>query len=381
MAKVEAQAVVAEAISAGNLELAQQVLKEAAETIGVDPGLWLQYAAVSRRAGELRDALQAVVKALEIDPLEFTALLMHASLLERLGEDAGAAWDYALAQRPDGPLPPPLAAAVSEGELKRAAWIKRRSDRLREAMAQSESQADQEALSRINRFRSNALRETEVYHSNPTHFHFPGLAEHEWHARSAFPWLENLEGQTNTILAELKAVLASERAELEPYIQYAAHEPLAQWRSLNHNPAWTALHLLRNGQCVNANARHCPQTLAFLAGLDQPRIAGAGPNAMFSLLAPNTSIPPHSGYTNTRLVCHLPLVVPKGCWFRVGSERREWKRGEAFLFDDTIEHEAANPSDEVRIVLIFDVWHPGLIDVERRAVAELIATEGAPNDA
>jgi aspartyl/asparaginyl beta-hydroxylase (cupin superfamily) len=108
----------------------------------------------------------------------------------------------------------------------------------------------------------------------------------------------------------------------------------------------------------------------------QPDVPGASPNAMFSLLVPNTVIPPHVGISNARLVCHLPLVVPDGCWFRVGGETRAWKRGEAFVFDDTIEHEAANPSDELRVVLIFDVWHPDLSPVEREAVAALISNTG-----
>ena len=105
--------------------------------------------------------------------------------------------------------------------------------------------------------------------------------------------------------------------------------------------------------------------MALLGELHQPVIAGASPNAMFSLLAPRTLIPPHVGINNARLVCHLPLIVPEGCWFRVGAERRDWKPGEAFVFDDTIEHEASNPSDELRVVFIFDIWHPDL--TERRA--------------
>ena len=99
---------------------------------------------------------------------------------------------------------------------------------------------------------------------------------------------------------------------------------------------------------------------------------------MFSLLAPNTSIPPHVGVNNARLVCHLPLVVPEGCWFRCGAETRYWKRGEAFVFDDTIEHEAMNPTDELRIVFIFDCWHTDLSEVEREAVKTLIEADGAP---
>ena len=97
---------------------------------------------------------------------------------------------------------------------------------------------------------------------------------------------------------------------------------------------------------------------------------------MFSLLAPHTHIPAHVGVSNARLVCHLPLVIPDGCWFRVGAETRTWSPGEALVFDDTIEHEAMNDSDSLRVVFIFDVWHPDLTAVERDAVAALIASEG-----
>jgi aspartyl/asparaginyl beta-hydroxylase (cupin superfamily) len=127
-----------------------------------------------------------------------------------------------------------------------------------------------------------------------------------------------------------------------------------------------------------ANARHCPETIRLLAGFGQPSIRGASPNAMFSLLSPQTAIPAHVGFNNARLVCHLPLIVPEGCWFRVGEETRSWKRGEAFVFDDTIEHEALNPSDELRVVFIFDLWHPDLSEVERQGVAALIGGEGSP---
>ena len=169
----------------------------------------------------------------------------------------------------------------------------------------------------------------------------------------------------------------AERAELVPYVQLDEHAPMDQWRPLNRNPSWTAIHLLQHGKRVEANAAHCPATMELLARLPQPEVPGASPNAMFSLLAPNTAIPPHVGISNTRLVCHLPLVVPEGCWFRVGAETRHWKAGEAFVFDDTIEHEALNPTDQLRVVFIFDVWAPDLTQVEREAVAALIGASGA----
>jgi aspartyl/asparaginyl beta-hydroxylase (cupin superfamily) len=80
-----------------------------------------------------------------------------------------------------------------------------------------------------------------------------------------------------------------------------------------------------------------------------------------------------NGVSNARLVCHLPLIVPDGCWFRVGAETRQWRVGEGWVFDDTIEHEAANDSDALRVLLIFDLWHPGLSAGERDAVAAIMA--------
>jgi aspartyl/asparaginyl beta-hydroxylase (cupin superfamily) len=113
-----------------------------------------------------------------------------------------------------------------------------------------------------------------------------------------------------------------------------------------------------------------------ISKLPQPEISGASPNAMFSLLAPRTKIPPHTGVANTRLVCHLPLIVPPGCGFRCGATTVEWRVGESFVFDDTIEHEAWNDSDELRVVLIVDLWAPALSAAERDAVAAIIGATG-----
>lgn len=366
-----------QAVATGDLQRAVTLLSEAAEGRPDDADLWMKVAALHRATGSPQAALDAVHRALAVSPLDFTMLLMKASLLQRLGyPDAGQAWGHALAQRPSGELPPQVAAVVAQGEKQHAAWVDAREARLKSAMASTEQSADDEERRRIERFRDNALGRTKVFHSSPTHFHFPELAQREFHPRRLFPWLGEIEAATETIAAELKAVMAAERAELVPYIQYDEHLPLAQWKPLNRNPDWTAIHLWRNGELIEANARHCPQTLKLLEGLPQPAIRGSGPNAMFSLLAPGTAIPPHVGVNNARLVCHLPLVVPEGCWFRVGAETRYWKRGEAFVFDDTIEHEALNPSNELRIVFIFDIWHPDLSALERDAVTALIGSEG-----
>jgi aspartyl/asparaginyl beta-hydroxylase (cupin superfamily) len=365
------------ATARGDLPTAIARLEQAAGLQSGDCGLFLKLAGLRRAAGQPGKALETVHRALAVEPRDFTALLLKASLLDQMGHpEAGEAWSHALVQLPNGELAPQLVSVVEKARARAAEWAERRESGLAQLMAPAEAAANEEELKRLRRFRSNAVRRTRTFHSSPTHFHFPELAEREFHPRRLFPWIEQLEAQTETIASEFAAVMASERAELVPYIEYPDHLPLDQWKELNRNRDWTAIHLYQNGALNEANARHCPKTIELLASLGQPAIPGASPNAMFSLLAPRTAIPAHVGYNNARLVCHLPLIVPEGCWFRVGEETRAWKRGEAFVFDDTIEHEALNPSDELRVVFIFDLWHPGLSEVERQGVAALIAGEG-----
>lgn len=369
------------AAAGGDISRAIELLKQAGQQDSGQPQLWLKLAALHRAAGQPRLALEAVNRALALAEYDFMALTMRATLIEKLDPgQAGEAWARALVQRPEGDLPAQLGEALTRGEALRDRWIADREQRQERALAPALGEATEEEAARIARFQSNVLRKTRPFHSEPTHFAFPGLAEREFHPRSEHPWLEEVEAAPDAIAAELDAVMSAERAELVPYIQYEQHEAMAQWRQLNQSLDWTAIHLVQNGHVIDANARHCPRTLALLKGLPQPDIPGAGPNAMFSLLAPHTTIPPHVGVNNARLVCHLPLIVPDGCWFRVGAETRHWQRGEAFVFDDTIEHEAANPSDQLRVVFIFDVWNPGLSAVEREAVRRLIAAEGGAGE-
>jgi hypothetical protein len=365
------------AAASGNLPRAIDLLEQAGDDDPSQPQLWLKLAALRRAAGQPAKALDAVNRALALAELDFMALTMRATLLEKLNPgDAGEAWAHALAQRPSGEVPAQLAEVLARGEALRDAWDAEREDKLTAATATTLAGADEDEAARIARFRSNVLRKTRPYHSQPTHFAFPGLIEREFHPRRDHSWLSMVEAATDTLSAELDTVMGAERAELAPYIQYSEHEAMAQWRELNQSRDWTAIHLIRNGEIIEANARHCPKVMELMAGLPQADIPGAGPNAMFSLLAPHTTIPPHVGVNNARLVCHLPLIVPDGCWFRVGAETRQWRRGEAFVFDDTIEHEAANPSDQLRVVFIFDVWHPGLSEIEREAVRRVVACEG-----
>ncbi len=65
-------------------------------------------------------------------------------------------------------------------------------------------------------------------------------------------------------------------------------------------------------------------------------------------------------------------MIPGPAGFRVGNETREWRVGEAWAFDDTIEHEAWNDADETRAIMIFDIWNPLLSEGEKDLVRSLL---------
>lgn len=363
------------AASAGDLAAAKALLGQALESGESNAGLWMKLSAMHKASGDLPQALAAVDRSLALAPLDFAALLYRAVVLDQMADPrAGQAFGHAVAQAPpDDQVPAPMRVPLAHARNK---WREHQAGLEQRLGAFLGSDLQQFTRARLERFISNYTRHTRPFHQEPSDFHFPGLPEFEFHDRALFPELDALEPRADEIRTEFEALLSAELAVMVPYIQYPDRVPLRQWRELNNNRDWTAIHLIQNGKRVEANARHCPATMAALELLPQPRVPGASPNAMFSLLAPKTRIPPHTGVANTRLVCHLPLIVPPQCRFRVGESVREWTAGQALVFDDTIEHEAWNDSDELRVVLIFDLWPPALGAAEREAVAAMIGAAG-----
>ena len=364
------------AAASGDFVTARDMLERAVEADSTSQALWMKLSAMRRASGDVQGALVAVERLLAISPLDFSALLARAMLLDALGDPmAGEEFGNALAQAPpDDEVPDSIRPAV---ERARTRW-KMHQDSLEATLLDViPATLTPAEVGRVARLVSNRSRRTRHFHSEPRDYHYPGLPEVEFHDREQFPELAVLVEATADIRAEFDSLVSAEADQMVPYIQYPERVPLAQWRELNHNPQWSALHLLQNGHRIEANARHCPRTMRVIAQMPQPHIRNASPNAMFSLLAPHTRIPPHTGAANTRLVCHLPLIVPPNCGFRVGESTREWSVGEAFVFDDTIEHEAWNESDELRVVLIIDLWAPTLSLAERDAVAAIIGYAGS----
>jgi aspartyl/asparaginyl beta-hydroxylase (cupin superfamily) len=209
-----------------------------------------------------------------------------------------------------------------------------------------------------------------VYSQAPRYYYFPELPQIQFYDRNDFPWLDALEAATADIRSELAEVM-KEPSVFRPYVQADPNRPHNDQAGMLNNPAWSAFYLWKDGEIVAENAARCPRTIRALADAPLARVKGRSPAVLFSLLRPRTHIPPHTGFVNTRLICHLPLIVPESCRLRVGNETRTPVEGKAWLFDDTIEHEAWNDSAETRVILLFEIWRPELTAEERKLVSAM----------
>ncbi len=359
------------AFQRGRLDEALQMLQASNALQPGNPVVLLSIGRVHREKGDAGAERQAIEASLAADPYFLPALLAKADLQERQGQVRAAVAVYrnALKVAPsEAQWPPALRPQLQHGQ----ALVRRHGEALTGFIADRFGSRMQALLPHeAERWREAAAilaGISQPYPSVCNQLQVPRLPAIPFFERSQFDWVEALEAQTAAIAEELQAIMVEDEAGFRPYVAYAPGTPVNQWRELNHSTRWSGYKLWDNGRPVEKHLARCPRTEEALRSVGQAEIDGMCPNAMFSALAPHTHIPPHTGETNARLVVHLPLIVPEGCRYRVGFEHRRWTVGEVLIFDDSIEHEARNDSDELRVVLIFDIWNPLLSEGEREMV-------------
>ena len=364
------------ALTSGDPSAARSLLERAASLDPTSSSLWVNVALAQRELGDDAAERDALEKALAIDPRYFPALLHKARLFERQGKPKLAAHIYNafLCCLPPGVQPPP---AVQEA-IQHANAVLRQNDRdleafLKPRLGEARARHNGERLERFDACLDTLLGRRRLFLPQPTFLLFPRLPAVESIDRQHYPWLEAFDAATADIRAEALKALDHAANDFVPYVSMAPGSPVDQWRELNNSKRWSTFFLMKNGKRLEEHLALCPRTAALLESAPLCEIPAHAPTAFFSVLAPRTRIPPHTGVTNSRLIVHLPLVVPLGCRYRVGAEERTWREGEAWVFDDTFEHEAVNDSDEPRIVLIFDVWNCFLAEAERDLLAALIS--------
>jgi aspartyl/asparaginyl beta-hydroxylase (cupin superfamily) len=362
-------------LRSGNTVAARELLERAVARDGSNTRLLMNLAGTLRRLGLAADEMGIIERVLAVEPRHLFALLQKATLLETQGKARAAAKVYHNAMQtipPGTSVPGALRGLIDKAvEATKAndaaldAYLAQQLQELRTRHADAEQE-------RFDHCIDGFLGRRRIFTPQPTFLHFPQLPAREFYPRAEFPWLARLEAATADIRAEFERVFAEDAASIEPYVSYPQGVPLDQWAELNHSRRWSVFYLWRDGKRIDDHLQRCPRTAQLLQTLPLLDIAGYAPTVFFSILDAKSHIPAHTGVTNTRVIVHLPLIIPPACRFRVGSTTREWRPGEAWVFDDTIEHEAWNDSDVPRAILILDVWNPYLTPAERELVSAMV---------
>ena len=368
------------AVRTGDAALAIAAFERATAADPLAGPLWRNLAHAHRLAADRTSERAALDRALALDQTDFAAHLRLAQLFQREGEETRALLAWSGVQQLAAQitqLAPGIATELAAG----AAYcdgLRAKLAAATAAVAAPDNGYDEIEARRIRAFVEHAQGQRQVYQNHCAGSLYPFLPADEFFDRCHFPWFAELEAGTAAIKTELAALLVAPGAALRPYVQLDPGAPENDWSALDGSLDWAACFLWEYGRPNAAVIERCPKTAALLDSLPLARIPGRAPNAFFSLLRPHSHIPPHTGVTNTRAIIHLALDIPPRCGFRVGAETREWAEGQAFAFDDTIEHEAWNNSDQRRAVLIIDAWNPHLSAREQAAIASyFVAADGA----
>jgi aspartyl/asparaginyl beta-hydroxylase (cupin superfamily) len=385
----EAERLVREAVDAlqqGRPDEARRRLDTVVATGRASAQIWLLLATVCRAQRDTRAEEVALDEVLEMEPRAVRALIMKADCRVAAGDPRVAATLYKKARNiaagealpPGQSLPPDLVAELRRAEVA-AAQLDARYAAHMEASLTAQGLPPESRSYRFQQSLDILADRKRVFFQDPTGFFYPELPHVQFYDRADFDWVPAVEAATDAIREELLAVMATGIGDFHPYIRPEPNQP--RYHPLFNKTEWSALFFVENGKLNEETIARCPRTWEAMQAAPMPWIAGWEPTVMFSLLRAKTVIPAHTGTHNTRLICHLPLIVPPDCGFRVGNQVREWEVGKLIIFDDTIEHEAWNNSDEDRVVLIFCVWRPELSEQEKREVSALFSVPSDEREA
>ncbi len=383
------QFLAARQLAAGHATRAVALLLAAQRSEPADAGILHQLGSAYLLTGDLDAAADSLRRGLELAPGMFVARLRLGVVFEQQGRrhDAMVAYSGAIhaAQAngrwlSDESTAPGVREAVKHATQYVAAGRRELFDAIIEPLRQRYGRAE---LARVDECLAIYLQERPAHvpdpRQRPRFLYFPDIPSHTFYPRERFPAQARLEAAVDVIRDELRAVLADAGDAIVPFLGTASTDGVAAQlleASGTQTAAWDAFFFHRHGVRHDANCARCPQTNALLDAMSLVRVRDHAPETLYSVLRPGTHILPHRGVTNTRLVTHLPLIVPAQCALRVGGETHVWQEGRCVTFDDTFEHEAWNRSGETRVVLILDSWNPDLSDVEQAAVADLVAAIG-----
>lgn len=235
-----------------------------------------------------------------------------------------------------------------------------------------------------------SLLRTSAIRPRPSLVHLPGLrslpfwtqydAQHNlnriaYQDPSITRAVEHLQAHWTAIRDEYQAKAPSIKSDYEIDTEHTLHQGTWDWHSY-----------MTKGKLRGEFASHFPKTFGILQTLREEQLLFEGTPfgySFFSTLHAQSKIAAHYAPMNFRVRLHLPLIVPSDatnadsshppCAIRVGNATRPWNPGQALVLDDVFEHEAWNETDQERVVLLVDLWHPDVTPAERKDIVQLFA--------
>ncbi|MFD2451832.1 aspartyl/asparaginyl beta-hydroxylase domain-containing protein [Ideonella paludis] len=313
------------------------------------PDSWLLLGHIEQRRGQQLKALKAWFRAID--------------QAQRQGR-----WLNEQSTEPE--LLPMVLSAMDELQHGKRQW-------LLDQLSDLRREYGSDGLKRVDRALTNYLGESQDgpqdFRQRPKFLYIPGLPDSPYHDPYLQPWAEQLAAAFPDIQEEAIALLNKEGV-FESFLTFGpGADRSAYVGGEGDKPSWDAFFFYRRGRRFDANHLRCPKTSALLDSIELCRIKSQAPEVCFSVLAPGSHIKPHYGVTNSRLVLHLPLLVPQDCALNViDAGAHAWKEGQLMMFDDTFQHEAWNRSNSTRIILLMDCWNPHLTNLEKSAITRLV---------
>ena len=362
-----------DALQRGQPAIARARFESIAQSGRANGQIWLLLAVACRSDNDSGAEEAALDQLLTLEPQAVRGHIMKADCRANAGDERSAlrGYEIALLIAANQELPADLRAELQRAE----AWVaqfKARVVEQREAKLLARGLPPEKRSRRFQHSLDILAGRRQIFVQEPTGYYVPELPQVQFFDPADFDWVPTLEAAAAAIKQEITALLAAGTDGFRPYMQTHTDQPRADVNRLLDSIDWSALFLCENGTVSDDVVARCPRTWTAVQAAPLPHIVNS-PTVMFSLLRAGARIAPHTGTHNARLICHLPLIVPPNCGFRVGNDVRPWEEGKLLIFDDTIEHEAWNDSSEDRVVLIFDIWRPELSAREREEIAAFFA--------
>ena len=201
----------------------------------------------------------------------------------------------------------------------------------------------------------------------------------DWKTTPPLAWVADVEAAHGAVRRELRAVLAEAGADAGWGLLSDAHLVNA-----SSSGGWSEQLLFDTGEWSSSACARWRATCALARAL--PMVTGArqrrdgsgglapafvdGQVTILRLL-PGTRLSPHHGATNERLLLHMCIqgCEQPGQRLVLNGETVLWREAQAFVWDDSFEHEAIyervtdDADAPARYVLYMSLWHPDLGEV------------------